>query len=144
LIASAAASTVTFGRASYTIATTPSGTLTFRSSIPFGSVRDSSSSPTGSGSAAMSRTPSAIACTRAWSSASRSSSAASNPAARPSSRSPAFASMISSTRASTSRAIASRAPFLVAVSSVASRCEAAFARSQISVTDWVPIAMLKG
>ena len=65
---SAAASIVTFGRASYTTATTPRGTRTLRTSSPFGSRKPSITSPAGSGSAAIVRTPSAIAAILASSS----------------------------------------------------------------------------
>src|SRR3954451_242338 len=57
----AAASIVTFGRASYTTAMTPSGTRTFRTSSPLGSRKPSMTSPTGSGSAAIERVAAATA-----------------------------------------------------------------------------------
>ena len=60
----AAASIVTFGRASYTTATTPSGTRTLRICRPLAKREPSITSPTGSGSATISRTPRAIAAIR--------------------------------------------------------------------------------
>ena len=57
LIASPAASTVTFGRASYTIASTPNGTRTWLICRPLGWTKPRTTSPTGSGSAAISRKP---------------------------------------------------------------------------------------
>ena len=66
-----------------------------RNSSPLARRPPSTTSPTGSGSAAIARAPSAIARTRASSSASRSISAAESPDSRPASRSRALASRIS-------------------------------------------------
>ena len=76
-----AASLVTFGLFSYTIATTPSGTRTRRTRKPFGRTHPSATSPTGSGNDATLRRPAAIASTRAGVSRSRSTIAADEPAA---------------------------------------------------------------
>ena len=62
---------------------------------PFGSVRSSSTRPTGSGSSAISRTAAARAATRGSSSRSRSCRASERPVARPRSRSSPFAATIS-------------------------------------------------
>ncbi len=64
----AVASIVTFGRASYTIATTPSGTRTLQTSSPLGSRQPSITSPTGSGNETILRTPATIDATRPGSS----------------------------------------------------------------------------
>ena len=76
-----AASLVTFGLFSYTIATTPSGTRTRRTRKPFGRTHPSATSPTGSGNDATLRRPAAIASTRAGVSRSRSTIAADEPVA---------------------------------------------------------------
>ena len=139
----AAASIVTFGLASYTTATTPSGTRTLRISRPLANRRPSMTSPTGSGRATMSRTPRAIAAIRAASSARRSISAAESPASRPASRSRALASRMSPVRRSSASATASSARSLVAESRVASSRAAARAARHSSVTDWVATAMMR-
>src|SRR6478672_10321811 len=95
-------------------------------------------SPTGSGSAAIARTPSAIALTRPSSSARRSSSAASSPFARPASMSRALASRISAVRASSAPAIACSAASLVPVGSAASAREASRAARHSSATEGAP------
>src|SRR6266568_7283327 len=77
---SAAASTVTFGRASYTISTTPSGMRTFLTRRPFGRRQLVVTSPTGSGRDATSPSARAMPSSRAASSASRSRKAAFWPA----------------------------------------------------------------
>ena len=89
------------------------------------------------------RTPAAIPATRVSSSASRSSSAADSPLSRPASMSRALASRISGVRASSASAIACRAAFFVALSSVASTREASCAARQRSATDWAVTAMEK-
>ena len=132
---SAEQSTVTFGRASYTTATTPSGTRTRLTSSPFSSRWPSIVSPTGSGSAAIVRTSPAMPASRSSVSFSLSSSPDWSPASSPASMSRAFASRISCERWSSASAIASSAAFFVAVSSVASSREAAFACAQTSATD---------
>ncbi len=76
---SPAASTVTLGRASYTIPTTPNGTRTCRISSPLASVWPRTTSPTGSGSPATWRSPSAIPSMRAGVRVSRSIMAADVP-----------------------------------------------------------------
>jgi hypothetical protein len=138
---SAEQSTVTFGRASYTTATTPSGTRTRRTSSPFSSRWPSIVSPTGSGSATIARTSLAMPARRASSSLSRSSRPACRPASSPASMSRALASRISSLRCSSASAIASRAAFLVAVLRVASSSAARRAWAQISATDWAVVAI---
>ena len=94
-------------------------------------------SPTGSGSATISRTPSAIAATRPSSSARRSISALESPDSRPASRSRAFASRISGVRALSASATASRAASLTPDPSWASRRAALLAARQMSVTERV-------
>src|SRR3954470_2732878 len=101
-------------------------------------------SPTGSGSAAMSRTCWAIAATRASSSSRRSSSAADRFASRPASRSRALASRISGVRAISASAIACSAASLSAVGIAASRRDAALAERQMSATDGLAMAIAKG
>ena len=101
-----AASAVTLGRDSYMKTTTPMGTATFCSRNPFGRVRSSSTRPTGSGRAATSRRPLAIAAIRLLLRASRSSIAADSPAARPAPRSCSFASWMMSLFLSRPSAIA--------------------------------------
>src|SRR6476660_6777770 len=98
-------------------------------------------SPTGSGSAAIARTPSAIARTRPSSSASRSSSASSSPAARPACMSSSLASRISPLRSTSACAIDSRARSFTAVLNVASARDASRAVRQRSATDWAVVAM---
>ena len=61
LMQSAAASTATFGRASNTTITTPSGTRSFRTRIPFSSVKSRRTAPIGSGRSAIVSTPAAMA-----------------------------------------------------------------------------------
>ncbi|OOL28021.1 hypothetical protein GQ85_35030, partial [Rhodococcus rhodochrous] len=90
------ASTVTFGRASYTIPTTPSGTRICRISRPLGRVEPRTTSPIGSGSPATCRSPAAMPSTRACVSRSRSSRDSSVPAARAVSMSSAFAASTAS------------------------------------------------
>ena len=80
----------------------------------------------------------------AASSASRSSSAASRPLARPASMSRAFASRISSLRATSASAIAISAAFFVSVSSAPSTRAASRAARQMSETVRVAIAMPEG
>ena len=138
---SAAASIVTFGRASYTTAITPSGTRTLRTSSPFASRKPSMTSPTGSGSATMSRTWPAIAAIRPVSSASRSISASVSPASRPASRSRALASRISGVRSISSSAIASSAASLIPEGRLASVRAARLAAAQVSATDVAVVAM---
>ena len=79
---SMAASTVTFGRASYTISTTPSGTRSLVRRRPFSSVWERSTAPIGSGSAAMSSTAADSASVRASSRVSRSRIAGRSPLGR--------------------------------------------------------------
>ena len=86
----------------------PIGTRTFSSLIPFGSVRSSTISPTGSGRAAMSRTSRAIVASR--SSSSRAGRAATSSARLATvSMSRPFASRISADRSSSAVASASSA-----------------------------------
>ena len=61
LMQSAAASTATFGRASKTTITTPSGTRSLRTRIPFSSVKSRRTAPIGSGRSAIVSTPAAMA-----------------------------------------------------------------------------------
>src|SRR5882757_8681604 len=109
--------------------------------MPLDIVRWSSSSPTGSSSAATARTPSAIAATRAGVKVSRSRSASVSPTARSSARSAAFASRIASTRSSSSRAVAASAASLAAVGALANVRAARFAAAQLSAIDLVATAI---
>src|SRR5919109_4966858 len=138
---SAEQSTVTFGRASYTTATTPSGTRTRRTSRPFSSRWPSIVSPTGSGSAAIDRTSEAIPASRSSVSFKRSSRPEWSLASSPASMSRAFAARISPTRSSSAAAIASSAAFFVPVSSFDSSREARFACAHTSATDWAATAI---
>ena len=142
---SAVASIATLGRASYTTATTPSGTRTLRTSRPLGRRQPSITSPTGSASAAIWRTACAIARTRASSRRRRSSSAAPISASLPACMSCSFASSTSCMRASSPAAIASSAPSLTAVSVCARTLAARFAARHTSATGESTVAMaLKG
>src|SRR5256885_4992223 len=140
---SAEQSIVTFGRASYTTATTPRGTLIFLTSRPFGSRWPSIVSPTGSGSAAIARTSGAIPAIRSSVSRSRSSSAAPMSFSSPARMSRSFASMISAVRSSRPVAMASSAASRIAPGVEASVRDASFAAAQISGTVSVRVAMLK-
>src|SRR4051812_25342097 len=98
-------------------------------------------SPTGSGRAAMERTPAAMASTRAGSRARRSSRAPLRPASRPASRSRALASRISSVRSTRAAAMASSAASRAPEPRRARSRAAAWADRQISVTVRVATAM---
>src|SRR3954447_23564721 len=137
---SAVQSIVTFGRASYTTATTPSGTRTRRRSRPLYMRWPSIVSPTGSGRAATERVSRAIPAVGGGVSRSRSSGEASSSASGPASMSRTLASSIWSTRDSRASAIASMAAFLVTVSRRASSREARLAPAQISATDAAVVA----
>ena len=116
------------------IATTPSGTRTLRMSSPFGRRHPSSTSPTGSGSAATWRSPAAMASRRVSVRRSRSSGAGSMPAASAATRSAALASRISGARSSSSDAAACSAASFSAVDAVARRREASLARRPSAAT----------
>src|SRR4051794_39189380 len=141
LMQSAEQSMVTFGRASYTTATTPSGTRTFRTSSPLGRRWPSIVSPTGSGSAAIVRTSEAIPASRSGVSFSRSSSAPPISASSPASMSRAFASRISSVRLSRAEAIACSAAARVSPSRRASTRDASRAVAQIAATEVAVVAI---
>ena len=129
----AAPSTVTLGRASYTMPMTPIGTLTFSIYRPLGRVWLSSTQPQGSGRSATSWQPWAIPSIRSPFSANRSSSAGDIPFALPASKSSALAAMISVCRARSASAIASSPAFFSSVVRVASTPAACFARIPISL-----------
>ena len=106
---------------------TPIGVETLRSFSPLGRTRSSSTRPTGSGSAATSRKPRAIAAMRRSSSRSRSSIAADRPIPAPASRSRALASLMAAAPGSSASAIASRQTFFSALVSLANSRDAALA-----------------
>ena len=139
---SAAASMVTFGRASYTTAITPRGTRTLRTSSPPRSRQPSITSPTGSGSAAIVRTPAAISATRRRSSDRRSSRAKDSPLSCPASRSRAFASRIAAVCSMSASAIACSARSLTSESTVASARDARCAAAQVSATEVAIVAIV--
>src|SRR6266403_462278 len=100
--------------------------------MPLGRNLSSLISPTGSGNAAISRTPSAIAATLDASSASRSTNAASLPAPCAAATSCALADSRLLSSRMIARAIASSAAFFAAVGARAKRRDAARARSPTS------------
>src|SRR3954447_4650463 len=110
-------------------------------SSPLGKRLPSMTSPTGSGRAAMSVTPLAIAATRDASSDRRSSRAELSPFSRPASMSRPLASRISGVRATSASAIASSASFLTEVGSPPSCRDASRAARQMSVTLAAVVAM---
>src|SRR2546423_1111789 len=94
--------------------TTPKGTRTWRSSSPLGSVDPRTTSPTGSGSAAVCRSPSAIAAIR-WSvSVSRSIRWSAVPLSRAAATSAALAARITGVPATSASAIARNVASLAA------------------------------
>ena len=104
-----AASTVTFGRASYTIPITPNGTVICFRSIPFGKVEWRNVIPSGSGNLLTWRAPLAIPSTRVGVSNNRSSSEELIFAARARTISSSLAAIISALLAIIASAIAFRA-----------------------------------
>ena len=104
--------------------TTPIGTRTWRICSPLASVEPRTTSPTGSGSAATSRTAWATAATRCGSRASRSSRPCGIPPVLPRSRSSSFAATIRSVASTRPSASACSAASLSARDSSASRREA--------------------
>ena len=129
-----AASAVTFGRASYTTATTPSGTLTRVSWMPLSSVRCSCTRPSGSGSATSFSSAPAIASMRASSSIKRSSKLSCVPAARAASMSCALAVSTSTRFARSAVAMAASALLRTSALVCASGAAAAFAASAMART----------
>ena len=132
---SAAASTVTFGRASYTISTTPSGMRTFLTRRPFGRRQLAVTSPTGSGRDATSPSAREIPSSRLASSASRSRKAAFWPAFFAAAMSALLAARIVRERfASASAAARSASSFCSVEARESSRAasRAALARARIS------------
>src|SRR5438552_3746155 len=127
LMHSAEASAVTFGRDSYTVPTTPSGTRMRPTWIPDGRYLRSAISPIGSGRATICRRPSAIASMPDCGSVRRSTNAASSPAARDASTSRALAARSRLPSRSSATAALSRAAFLLAVEARASTRDAAHA-----------------
>ena len=124
---SAATSTVTFGRASYTTATTPSGSRTCSMSRPLGRVVPLITWPTGSGSATTARTAFTMPPIRASVRVSRSTRVAETPAARAAATSAALAAFSRSRPASRASASWPRTASLALVFS--SRVSAAAARA---------------
>ena len=122
----------TLGRLSKTTQTTPNGTRTFLIVMPLGRSRVHSSSPTGSGSVAMWRTPSTIDWNRASVSMRRSTIAGASPFAFAFATSTAFAALMSAAFFSSADAIASSAAFFSSVESFASSPAAARARTAMS------------
>ena len=114
-----AASAVTLGRASYTIATTPNGTETFRISKPFSSVRCSKILPAGSSSEARLSRADAIPSIRPSSKNKRSISESFVPAFRASAQSTAFSAQISAASLRRAAAIANNALFFSSVEAFA-------------------------
>ena len=130
---SAAASEVTLGRASKMMPMTPSGTVIFSISSPQASVEPDSTRPTGSASAATSRTPSAMPLTRASERESRSSMEGDMPFARAASTSSRLARSMSSACASSAAAMAMSAAFFCAVEAFASAKAASLAAAPMRV-----------
>src|SRR5688500_12707655 len=122
------------------IATTPSGTRTRRMRSPLGRTQPSTTSPTGSGSAATCRRPSAMASTRRASSRKRSTTVAGVPAASARSTSSALARSTSSVRSTRRSAAARRASSLAAVDAPASTRAAALAWRPSSASGVVDMA----
>ena len=127
-----AASEVTLGRASYTMATTPMGTVTFCTERPLESTLPSSVRPKGSGWEATSSRPRAIASTRPSSSMRRSTSEAATPAARASATSTALAARMAGPWARRCCAMAHITCARSALPSMPMRREASFAARAFS------------
>ena len=130
-----AASTVTLGRASYTIPITPNGTVICSNSSPLGSVERRNVCPSGSGSAATCRAPPAIPLMRSSVRSNRSCICGCIFSARALAISISLAARISALRASIAWAIASRAALRsapVAVESVRAALRAVVASSATS------------
>ena len=123
---------------------TPSGTRTRLISRPDGRRVASTVSPTGSGSAAISRSPKAIVSMRASVSVSRSRKARGTPAARARSRSERLASRMAPVFSSRPRAICVSASFFVRVEQRASAREAArAARAFVSTSVFTSMSALR-
>ena len=117
---SAAASTVTLGRASKMMAMTPRGTRRRPMMRPLGRVSILSTLPMGSGRAATCRTPSTMPATRSGVRVSRSSMAGRIPASLAAATSSALAASHSACRSVKMSAMAASAAFFLAVPAVAS------------------------
>ncbi len=115
-----AASLVTLGRDSKMMPMTPIGTRTLRMWRPLGRVHSLSSSPTGSGSTATSRTASAIAARRLGSRVRRSIMAFERPFSSARARSSALAERMAPWQAMISSAIARRMVFFCSLVSLTS------------------------
>ena len=113
---------------------TPIGTRCLLMRKPFGNVRPSNDSPTGSGSATKERTSDAIPSRRASVSSKRSIRCSSKPAARPSSMSLLLALRMTAWRSIMDSAMAIRVSFLTFVLSVRNRRETWRARVPTSFT----------
>ncbi len=120
---------------------TPNGTRILPTMRPFGSVRISIVSPTGSGSDATLRTSFAMASRRASVSVRRSMTADESPSARPRSRSCAFAARIAGAFVASASARPLSAAFFTCEDSVASRRAACFASLAFSAISDVAVVM---
>ena len=129
----AAASTVTFGRASYIIATTPIGTREQKILSPLGRTK-SSPVPTGSSIVTRARSESQIPDIRALLSIRRSSMWSGTPFSRADARSVRFAFIILSALASSASAIERRRAFFSSVDAAENARDASFADLHISKT----------
>ncbi len=132
-----AASTVTLGRASKIIPTTPIGVRTFSIFNPFGRVPPSMTCPTGSGRPIRSRTAPAIPSIRAAVSRRRSCNDSDIPFCAAAFRSSSLAARISGICAQSASAIAASAAFFCAVDAQERVREAAFARLPSSVKRFI-------
>src|SRR5436309_5043727 len=125
-------------------AITPSGTRTREISRPLGRRQDSTTVPTGSGSAAVSRSPCAISSTRASLSASRSRNARATPRLRARSTSARLASRSAAVFSTSPPAIRTSASFLIFVGQSASvRAASRAARAFASTTARTSMAILE-
>src|SRR2546428_5680146 len=125
---------------------TPRGTGTRAISRPLGRRQASTVSPTGSGSAAISRRPAAIVSMRASVSVRRSRNARGWPAARARSRSARLASRMAAVFSSSPRAICSSASFLVrlphsARARAASRAARALVSTSVLTSIWEALSL---
>ena len=117
------------------IPTTPNGTRSWRSSSPLGRVEPRTTSPTGSGSAAVCRSPSAMPAIRSAVRVSRSIRAVAVPAARAAATSASFPASTSGVPATSASAIASSAWSLTARVAVTRSFAAVRARRAASATE---------
>ena len=134
-----AASAVTFGRASYTTATTPKGTLTRSRRIPDSRVRCSSVRPSGLGSSARLSSAAAMSSMRASVRSNRSMRLSFVPFSRAAATSAAFALRTAGALSRSACAMARRAPLRPSSLVWARRTLAARARlASISISSYMP------